>query len=41
MLNFKKKCDNESYMLSNLKHPNKDATFPRNDILHAFSRYKP
>lgn len=21
-------------MLSNLKHPNKDANFPRNDILH-------
>lgn len=35
------KCDNKSYMLSNLKHPKKDANFPRNDILHAFSRYKP
>lgn len=35
------KCDNNSYMLSNLKHPKKDANFPRNDILHAFSRYKP
>lgn len=23
-------------MLSNLKHPKKDANFPRNDILHAF-----
>lgn len=37
---LKKKCDNEFYMLSNLKYLNKDVNFLCNDILYVFLRYK-